>query len=109
MLHERCAHEFRALLAEVLTAEAAAQETEDGKTVLNSWSTAKRLLKPDPRYTKMPRKERESLWRRYAEEMQRKQKLVVDQKEEKHTQTKSRSSVDSARFPLGSRRTHERR
>ncbi|KAJ9709550.1 hypothetical protein PVL29_001162 [Vitis rotundifolia] len=109
MLHERRAHEFRALLSEVLTAEAATQETEDGKTVLTSWSTAKRLLRSDTRYIKMPRKDRESVWRRYSEEMLRKQKLAQDQTEEKHTEVKSRSSVDSGRFPSGSRRAHERR
>uniref|UniRef100_A0A2N9IEN5 Pre-mRNA-processing protein 40C n=1 Tax=Fagus sylvatica TaxID=28930 RepID=A0A2N9IEN5_FAGSY len=108
MLNERCAQEFRSLLAEVLTAEAAAQDTQNGKTVLNSWSTAKRLLKPDPRYNKMPRKEREVLWRRYADEMLRKQKLALDQKEDKHIELKSRSTVDSGRFLSGSR-THERR
>ncbi|XP_050275850.1 pre-mRNA-processing protein 40C isoform X2 [Quercus robur] len=108
MLNERCAQEFRSLLAEVLTAEASAQDTENGKTVLNSWSTAKRLLKPDPRYNKIPRKEKEVLWRRYADEMLRKQKLALDQKEEKHVELKSRSSVDSGRFLSGSR-TYERR
>jgi len=108
MLNERCVHEFRALLAEVLTAEAAFRETEDGKTAINSWSTAKRLLKPDLRYSKMPRKEREVLWRRYTDEMLRRQKLALDQKEEKHVESKGRSSVDSGRFLSGSR-THERR
>ncbi|XVE85507.1 hypothetical protein DITRI_Ditri17bG0096300 [Diplodiscus trichospermus] len=102
MLFERCTHDFRALLAEVITQDAAAQETEDGKTVLNSWSTAKRLLKPDPRYNKMPRKERESLWRRYAEDMLRKQKSAVDQEEEKHRDARGR-------FSSGSRKIHEGR
>ncbi|KAL5553004.1 hypothetical protein UlMin_040405 [Ulmus minor] len=112
MLYERCAREFKALLAEVLTAEAAAQETEDGKTVLNSWSTAKRLLKLDPRYTKMPRKDREILWRRYAEDMLRKlkpEKSEVDRKEDKKPNPRSRSSADSARLPSGSRGHHDRR
>ncbi|CAB4295957.1 unnamed protein product [Prunus armeniaca] len=108
-LNERCAHEFRALLAEVLTAEAASQETEDGKTVLNSWSTAKRLLKSDPRYNKMARKEKEVLWRRYSEEMLRKQKSALDHKEDRKTDAKSRSSVDGGRVPFGSRGTHDRR
>ncbi|GLT34869.1 hypothetical protein SLA2020_093610 [Shorea laevis] len=108
MLLERCTQDFKALLAEVITAEAASQETEDGKTVLNSWSTAKRHLKSDPRYNKMPRKEREALWRRYAEEILRKQKSA-DQKEEKNTDGKGRSSGDAARVSSGSRRTHERR
>lgn len=109
MLYERCAHDFRGLLTEVITAEAAAQETEDRKTVLNSWSTAKRLLKPDPRYNKMPRKEREALWRRYAEEMQRKHKSSLDQNEDNHKDSKSRSSTDGGRPPSSSRRNQERR
>ena len=94
---QQCTNVFKDLLAGVIIAEAAAQKTEDGKTVLDSWSTAKRLLKPDPRYNKMPRKERETLWRRYGEEMLRKQKSSPDQKEDRHTGAKNRSSSDSAR------------
>ncbi|KAE8710103.1 ARM repeat superfamily protein isoform 1 [Hibiscus syriacus] len=93
MLFERCSNDFRSLLSEVITQDAAAQETQGGKTVLNSWSTAKLLLKPDPRYNKMPRKEREALWRRHAEDMLRKQKSATDQEEEKHTDAKGRSSA----------------
>lgn len=102
-------HDFKIMLAEVITLEAAAQETEEGKTILNSWSTAKRLLKVDPRYSKIPRKERELFWRRYVEDMSRRQKAAHDQKEEKHTNGKGRSSIDSGRLPSGSRRTHEQR
>lgn len=109
MLLERSANDFKALLAEVITAEAATKETEGGKTVLNSWSTAKNLLKPDPRYNKMPRKERETLWRRYTEEMLRKQQKSADQKDEKYTDGRGRSSGDAGRVSSGSRRTHERR
>ncbi|KAK9115603.1 hypothetical protein Sjap_014550 [Stephania japonica] len=110
-LYERCTHEFRSLLSEVLTVEAAAQVMEDGKTVITSWSTAKQLLKPDPRYSKIPRKEKESLWRRYAEEMLQKQNSVPDTNEDKlYAETKGRSSFDSRkRSPSGSRRTHGRR
>lgn len=104
---KRCAREFRALLAEVLTADAASQETEDGKTVLNSWSTAKRLIKPDPRYNKMPRKDREALWRRYVEEMLRKQKSELDRKEDRKIDARSRSSLESGRLSSGLRGTHE--
>jgi transcription elongation regulator 1 len=96
------------LLAEVLTAEAAFRETEDGKTAINSWSTAKHLLKPDLRYKKMPRKEREVLWRQYTDEMLQRQKLALDQKEEKHVESKGRSSVDSGRFLSGSRTREQR-
>ncbi|XP_039054774.1 pre-mRNA-processing protein 40C-like [Hibiscus syriacus] len=110
MLFERFSNDFRALLSEVITQDAAAQHTEGGKTVLNSWSTAKRLLKPDPRYNKMPRKEREVLWRRHAEDMLRKQKSATDQEEEKHTDAKGRSSAgDFRRYSSGARNVHERR
>ncbi|XP_039015350.1 pre-mRNA-processing protein 40C-like [Hibiscus syriacus] len=110
MLFERCSNDFRALLAEVITQDAAAQETEGGRTVLNSWSTAKHLLKPDPRYNKMPRKERETLWRRYAEDMLRKQKSATDQEEERHIDAKSRSSAgDFGRYSSSTWKNQERR
>lgn len=103
MLHEKCAQDFRALLAKVLTPEAANRETEDGRTPLTSWSTAKRLLKTDPIYNKTPRKEREALWRRFADEALKRQESVHDSKEEKHAgSSKSRSSV------LDSRSSYER-
>ncbi|KAF6153376.1 hypothetical protein GIB67_003566 [Kingdonia uniflora] len=110
ILNGRCSHEFQALLAEVITTETALQVTEDGKTAFNSWMTAK-LLKPDSRYSKMPRRERESLWCRYVEEIQRKQKLTSDRKEDKlNTEaTKGRSSLDSRRLPADSRRSYSRR
>ncbi|KAL1197689.1 Pre-mRNA-processing protein 40C [Cardamine amara subsp. amara] len=88
-LYERCAHDFKSLLLEVLSSEAASQQTEDGKTMLNSWSTAKQVLKPDIRYSKMPRKYREVLWRRYAEDISRKQKQESCPKEEKQRDFKT--------------------
>ncbi|KAI3990544.1 hypothetical protein MKX01_022844 [Papaver californicum] len=54
----------QSLLADV-TAEASDEVSADRKTILTSWSTAKQLLKSDPRYSKMLRKERENLWRQY--------------------------------------------
>lgn len=80
---QRCAHDFKALLVEALSSEASSRQTEEGKTVLNSWSTAKQLLKPDIRYSKMPREDREILWRRYAEDILWKQKQESNQKEGK--------------------------
>ncbi|CAJ1933801.1 unnamed protein product [Sphenostylis stenocarpa] len=111
MLQERCAHEFRVLLSEVLTSDAATQESDDGKTVLNSWSTAKRVLKSDPRYSKVQRKEREALWRRYAEDILRRQKASHshDSRDEKHTDAKARNSLESSKHPLESGRSHDRR
>lgn len=109
MLYERCAHEFRALLTERITPEAATKETEDGKTILTSWSTAKRLLKSDPRYTKMPRKDREALWKRHAEELLRRQKVSVEHKGDKHNESRNRSSNDPSRNSSASRSTQERR
>lgn len=108
-LHERCALEFRALLTEVITVEAATQETQEVKTILNSWSMAKQLLKGDTRFKKMRRKERESLWRRHAEEIQRKQKSLNEQDVERHAEPKTRNSVDSRKHVSGSRRTHDHR
>ncbi|KAF5195719.1 Pre-mrna-processing protein 40c [Thalictrum thalictroides] len=109
-LYERCAREFQALLAEVISTEAATQVTEDGKSSLTSWSTAKRILKTDSRYSKMPRKDRESLWRRYAEEIQRKRKLASDPTDDRiNTEKRSRNSLDSVRSPAESRRIRERR
>ncbi|XP_059308905.1 pre-mRNA-processing protein 40C isoform X1 [Lycium ferocissimum] len=93
ILYERCAQEFKTLLAEVITVEACSRETEDGKTVANSWSTAKQLLKADPRYSRMARKDRESLWRRYVEDIQRRQKSTLDEGDK----ARSKGSSDSRR------------
>lgn len=79
---QRVSLDYKSLLSEVLTAETATQVRDDGKTALTSWSVAKEQLQSDPRFSKMPRKERESLWRRYADEMLRKLKSS-DGKEEK--------------------------
>ncbi|GJZ30070.1 pre-mRNA-processing protein 40C isoform X2, partial [Tanacetum coccineum] len=57
-----CAYEYKAFLVDVITTDAAIKEYEDGKTVLNSWSIAKRLLKDDVRYNKIRQKDGESLW-----------------------------------------------
>lgn len=100
--------EFRVLLTEVLNSEVASEEDNDGKTVYNSWSTVKRFLKSDPRYNKVPRKEREVLWRRYAEDMLRRKKSAHDTKEDKHD-SKGRSFLESAKLPLESRKSVERR
>ena len=98
------------MVAEVVTTEAAARVTDDGKNVLNSWTEAKRLLKPDPRYSRMPRKERESFWSRHADDMIRKHKSVADPKEKQRPDREGRdkSSADfSRRSPR--RRSHGRR
>ncbi|KAL1828233.1 pre-mRNA-processing protein 40C [Daucus carota subsp. sativus] len=110
MLNERCTRDFRALLAEVITAEAAMKERDDGKTVFTSWSTAKHLLKADVRYTKMPRKERESLWRRHVDDMQRRLKLSLNEQTEKHSlEAKNHPAVEAGKHHSGSRRNHEKR
>jgi transcription elongation regulator 1 len=63
--------EYQALLADTITAEVATKQGDEGKTILTSWSEAKKVLKLDPCYGKVPHHERESLWRRYVEDMQR--------------------------------------
>ncbi|OAY63514.1 Pre-mRNA-processing protein 40C [Ananas comosus] len=103
-LCERCAREYRTLLSEIITPEAAAQPADDGKTVLTSWSEAKRILKPDPRYSKLPSKDRESIWRRYADDMIRKQKQKSDSKEKPDTNGRNRTSTDPSRRSNGRRK-----
>lgn len=106
---QRCAREYRVLLAEVITAEAAARVTDDGKTVLTSWSEGKKLLRPDPRYSKMPSKDRESLWSRHADDLRRKLKSASDPKERSDVETKVRaSSTDlGGRSPKRSRSSRQ--
>ncbi|PKA62757.1 Pre-mRNA-processing protein 40C [Apostasia shenzhenica] len=101
-LYERCVRDFRALLGDVITADAAARITEEGKNVLNSWSEAKRLLKPDPRYSKMPRKDRDALWQRYTQDLLRKQ-----QKDQKDKPDIDRKNTDSPN--KSPRRSHGRK
>ncbi|XP_031477096.1 pre-mRNA-processing protein 40C isoform X1 [Nymphaea colorata] len=108
MLYERCAREFRALLAEVITGETASQAAENGKTALNSWTMAKELLKLDPRYSKLPRKERESLWRRHVDEIIRKQKKYDTKDEKANPIEKVKTPMDSRSSPVPGR-NHGRR
>lgn len=108
-MFQRCATEYKALLAEAITTEAATKEYEDGKTVFSSWSTARHLLKDDTRYNKMPRKDRESLWRRHVEDLQRRRKSTVDKDSEKHGDGKTASSVDSRKHLSRYKRNHDRR
>lgn len=100
---QRCVREYRGLLADAITVEVASKNGEESKLILTSWSEAKKLLKPDARYTKMPRRERESWWRRYAEDVQRRMKVAgsastpkVD-KQVAGNGTRSGASLDSSR------------
>uniref|UniRef100_A0A0D9XKU0 WW domain-containing protein n=1 Tax=Leersia perrieri TaxID=77586 RepID=A0A0D9XKU0_9ORYZ len=95
-LYERCVRDFRALLSEVVTPEVAARTTDEGKTAINSWTEAKGLLRSDPRYNKLASKDRESIWRRYADDMARKLKQS-DTKEKSDTDGKQRRSSDPPR------------
>ncbi|XP_042394898.1 pre-mRNA-processing protein 40C-like isoform X1 [Zingiber officinale] len=111
-LHERCVNDYRSLLAEVITAEAADAAKDDGKTILTSWSEAKRLLKADARYTKLPSKDRESLWHRHAEDLLRKHKSSLPPKEklDKDGKNKLSSAEHSKKSPRRSpHRSHVRR
>jgi len=75
-LYSRCVRDFRALLSELITPEVAAKHKDEGKNALNSYHEAKKLVKADPRYSKMPRRERESLWRKHADDVQRRMKAT---------------------------------
>ncbi|KAF8672364.1 hypothetical protein HU200_049566 [Digitaria exilis] len=97
-LYERCARDFRALLSEVITPEVAARTTDEGKTAVNSWSEAKCLLRSDPRYNKLASKDKESIWRRYADDLTRKLKQSdTMEKEKSDTDGKQRRSSDPPR------------
>lgn len=92
-LYDRALREYRVLLADVMATDAATKQNDDGKSMLNSWSEAKKQLKSDPRYGKMPRADREAGWRRYAEDIQRKLKSGSNSaKEERHSSKEERHS-----------------
>lgn len=93
---QRSERDYRTLLAEVMTLDAAKKQTEDGKSILNSWTETKKLIKDDPRYSKMPRRDRETWWRRYADDLQRKLKPVSSKGEKLSASDGSKSgSVDA--------------
>lgn len=76
-----------------MATDAATKQNDDGKSMLNSWSEAKKQLKSDPRYGKMPRADREAWWRRYAEDIQRKLKSGSNSaKDERHSSKEERHS-----------------
>ncbi|CAN6310723.1 unnamed protein product [Urochloa humidicola] len=93
-LYERCVRDFRALLSEVITPEVAARTTDEGKTAVSSWSEAKCLLRSDPRYNKLASKDRESIWRRYADDLTRKLKQS-DTKQSSDTKEKEKEKSDT--------------
>ncbi|GJM84851.1 hypothetical protein PR202_ga00561 [Eleusine coracana subsp. coracana] len=95
-LYERRVRDFRALLSEVITPEAAMRATDEGKTAVNSWTEAKGLLRSDPRYNKLASKDRELIWRRYADDLTRKLKQS-DTKEKSDTDVRQRRSSDPPR------------
>ncbi|TVU30315.1 hypothetical protein EJB05_21929 [Eragrostis curvula] len=96
-LYERCVRDFRALLSEVITQEVAARATDEGKTAVNSWSEAKSLLRSDPRYNKLASKDRESIWRRYADDLTRKLKQSDTKEDKSDTSARQRRSSDPPR------------
>eukprot|EP00252_Welwitschia_mirabilis_P018920 TRINITY_DN4241_c0_g2_i1.p1 TRINITY_DN4241_c0_g2~~TRINITY_DN4241_c0_g2_i1.p1 ORF type:complete len:714 (+),score=170.12 TRINITY_DN4241_c0_g2_i1:212-2143(+) len=81
-LYEHAVREYRSLLADVITMDAAQRQQEDEKSILNSWTEAKRLLKSDARYNKTPRRERELRWRRHVDDIQRRLKASGREKTE---------------------------
>ncbi|CAM6095871.1 unnamed protein product [Calypogeia fissa] len=113
-LFERCVREYRGLLADIITVEAASKN-EEGKLILTSWSEAKKLLKPDPRYAKMPRRDRESWWRRYAEDVQRRMKVAASagtpkaDKQVAGNGAKTGASLEASRRSPGPKRNVSRR
>ncbi|KAM0835758.1 hypothetical protein ACQ4PT_062738 [Festuca glaucescens] len=96
-LYERCVRDFRALLSEAITPEIATRMSDEGKTAVSSWSEAKGLLRSDPRYNKVTSKDRESIWRRYVDDMARKLKKSDTEKPDTDARQQHRSSDTSRR------------
>ncbi|XP_057860984.2 pre-mRNA-processing protein 40C [Cryptomeria japonica] len=111
-LYERCVRDYRSLLADVIVVDTTTKYLEDEKNILTSWSEAKRLLKPDPRYAKMPRREREVWWHRYAEDVQRRLKVATSDRNENKLNADSDNkltSTDTGKRSPSSRKTQSRR
>ncbi|KAL3678003.1 hypothetical protein R1sor_020959 [Riccia sorocarpa] len=113
-IFDRCLRDYRVLLADVISAEATEKHAEEDKHILTSWSDAKKLLKPDARYGKMPRRERELWWRRYADDVQRRMKVassgpVKDDKPVSVNGAKAGVASESSLRSPGSRRNASRR
>ncbi|KAL2641453.1 hypothetical protein R1flu_009040 [Riccia fluitans] len=113
-IFDRCVREYRVLLADVITTEAVQKHAEEDKHILTSWSDAKKLLKPDTRYGKMPRRDRELWWRRYAEDVQRRMKAAAsvaakDNKPVSVIGAKAGLASESSLRSPGSRRNSTRR
>lgn len=107
---QRLALDFKSLLSEVLTAGTVTQVRDDGKTALTPWSVAKEQLKLDRRFSKMPRKERESLWRKYADEMRRKLKSSDGKEEKLSPESQNRPTAEPVRKASPARdRSYSRR
>jgi transcription elongation regulator 1 len=94
---QRCVRDFRALLSEAITPEIATRTTDEGKTAVSSWSEAKGLLRSDPRYNKVASKDRESIWRRYVDDMASKLKKSDTEKPDTDARQQHRSSDPSRR------------
>ncbi|XP_078436786.1 pre-mRNA-processing protein 40C isoform X2 [Wolffia australiana] len=112
-LYERCARDYRALLSEVITVELAEKTVgEGGKTILNSFSEAKNHLRSDPRYSKLPSRDREAIWLRFADDLRRKLRQDVggDAKEKGTVaeDSKKRPNTNSDDPPGGSARSSKR-
>ncbi|XP_024526718.1 pre-mRNA-processing protein 40C [Selaginella moellendorffii] len=94
-LYERCEKEYRALLAEAITLDAASKLAEDGKDILGVWSDAKDMLNSDHRYNRMPRRARETWWHRHAQELQR--RLKPNDRDKEKDDPKARASGSSSK------------
>ncbi|GBG69078.1 hypothetical protein CBR_g3777 [Chara braunii] len=71
VLNEKCEREYMQLLSEELSYDLAIRLDRDGKTIFNSWTEARKVLKTDLRYQRFPRKDRESFYRKYIEDLHR--------------------------------------
>ncbi|KAJ4784305.1 Pre-mRNA-processing protein 40C [Rhynchospora pubera] len=103
-LYNKQVHDYRQLLSEVITTDAAGKVASGEKTVFTSWSEAKKLLQSDARYAKLSSKDCESLWRRFVEDMARKLKNVLGDLKEKPDKDSGSDSKEKERMDRDHRR-----
>ncbi|KAJ3682288.1 hypothetical protein LUZ60_014861 [Juncus effusus] len=95
-LYDRYARDFRRVLDEMINAESANRVTSEGKSILNSWSEFKGVLKSDRRFVILPENFK-LIWRRYVDDWTEKNKhLLKEETKEKDlvSEAKEKDKVD---------------
>ncbi|GAQ86364.1 Pre-mRNA-processing protein [Klebsormidium nitens] len=72
---DACVRDYKRLLAEALPEETIQKEDPDGRIPLDSWTAAKGLMREDARLKRLPKVEREPLYRQYTEDVRKRLNL----------------------------------